>query len=460
MLDSLGEVLIQTQLLREEQWQQVRRPLAPDADLRGLLDRIEALPAWWAVGASTPALTNYQKKLIRKLHEKGQLPRLRRMLRRGDYLILQKLGEGGIGIVFKAWDFQERRLVAVKQIKRVSLETYRRFRREARIQKRLAHPCIVRYLQLARVRGDTLLIQEYVDGRTIAQEVKARGPIPWQEAGRWIVDVLCALEHAHRLKIIHRDLKPSNIMLYRQAESVRAKMLDLGLAKCLDPMAISQTTKDVATAGDALLGTLEYMAPEQWRGAEAIVPASDIYSLGCTLFFALTGGRPPFVADSLLAYCNAHTNTPPPRLTVSQSAVPETMDALVQQMLAKDPAKRGSPARLLQQFRNLLQLPSNDSPPRRARSRSLPSPPPPPTGSPAHTPTPQRPLALPRGEHVQPAAANESFLPFPPGSDVNVWGTRNFFRAFVVSRGLFRRILVLLLLGLAVVGLLWMWLRP
>ena len=119
------------------------------------------------------------------------MPRLQRVLRRGDFLILQKLGEGGLGIVYKAWDLREKRLVAVKQIKKVSINNYRRFRREARIQSRLAHPCIVRCLKLARVRGDTLLVQEYIDGLTISQEVK-RGHDPL--AGGGPLDSRCGAE--------------------------------------------------------------------------------------------------------------------------------------------------------------------------------------------------------------------------------------------------------------------------
>src|SRR5579883_191547 len=451
MIDSLGQLLIDIQLLREEQWKEVHRQLAPDADLPTVLDRVQALPAWWAAGASIPALTVYQRKWIKRLCEKDRLPRLEKALRRGDYLILEELGEGGMGIVYKAWDFQEKQLVAIKQIKRVSLDAYRRFRREARIQKRLSHPFVVRFLKLARVRGDTLLVQEYITGRTIDEEVKARGPIPWQEAARWTLDILDALEYAHRLKIIHRDLKPSNIMLDQHPSGVRAKLLDLGLAKCLDPTSMSQTTtKDAVTVGDALLGTFEYMAPEQWRGAEAIVPASDIYSLGCTLFFILSGGRPPFTADSLVAYCNAHTNTPPPRLTAAQPAIPDALDALVQQMLSKEPAQRGTPTRLIKQFRRLLRpfdpsLPPvgpKSSLPRSSRRNALPT----------HTPAPKRPLSLPR---LESPPGDERFMPFASGSEVNVSGFRTFLRAFFVSRGLFRRVFFLFLFVLAVLGILW-----
>jgi hypothetical protein len=116
MFDALGELLIEIQLLRGEQWQEVHGQLAPDATLSQLLDRLEKLSAWWAVDSPVPALTVYQRTCIKRLAAKGKLGRLKRMLRRGDYLILQELGEGGIGVVYKAWDLEERRLVAVKQI--------------------------------------------------------------------------------------------------------------------------------------------------------------------------------------------------------------------------------------------------------------------------------------------------------------------------------------------------------
>jgi serine/threonine-protein kinase len=304
-----------------------------------------------------------------------------------------------------------------------------------------------------------LLVQEYIDGRTITGEVKERGPIPWPEALRWTVDVLRALAYAHRLKIIHRDIKPSNIILYAKADGQGAKLLDLGLAKCLDPTAFTQLTmKDAVTVGDALLGTFEYMAPEQWRGAEEIVPASDIYSLGCTLYYALSGGRPPFLADSLIAFCNAHTNTPPPRLTTALPDLPESIDALVQQMLSKDPAQRGTPDRLIKQCLHLLRSSSAAPPARSAESASPPSVPSK-AATPAFTPAPKRPLDLPRVERGEPAPLDDRFPPFSSDSAGNIAGIRTFVRAFLVPGGLFRCSLVLILLALAVVGVLAIWLR-
>jgi serine/threonine-protein kinase len=214
-------------------------------------------------------------------------------------------------------------------------------------------------------------------------------------------------------------------------------------------------TKDAVTVGDALLGTFEYMAPEQWRGAEEIVPASDIYSLGCTLFYMLTGGRPPFTADSLVAYCHAHTHTPPPRLTPSQPTIPDALDALVQQMLSKEPAKRGTPSRLIKQFRKLLRPVDPSLPPAGPKS-SLPRP------SrrnplPTNTPAPKRPMSLPR---LDSPPEDAPFMPFAPASEVNVSGVRAFLRAFLVSRGLSRRVLLVILFVLAVLGVLWVYFRP
>jgi serine/threonine protein kinase len=433
--DALGQLLVEIQLLRAEQWRQISHGHESDADLSALLDRLQQLSAWWT-DAPTPALTPYQRKCIKRLSDADRAARLRKMLRWNNYLVLDELGEGGMGIVYKCWDLAEKRFVAIKRIKGSSVETHRRFRREARIQRHLHHPCIAQFLQLARFKRATLLILEYIEGRTLAAEVKARGPIPWQEAARWTLDILRA-----RLKIIHRDLKPSNISLPQQTMEASAKLLDMGLAKCLDPSALTQSTmQDALTAGNALLGTYEYMAPEQWRGAEDIVLASDIYSLGCTLFFTLSGGRPPFVADSLVSYCNAHTNTPPPRLATASPAMPDALDALLQQMLAKNPAKRGSAAQLLKRFESLLGATSGAHIP-------LPD-----KASEPKTPAAKRPAPRPSDT---PLPAEDRFTPFPSSSRVPLWGLRTFVRALFISRGGLALVVFLLLLGgLAALGLL------
>lgn len=490
--DSLGELLVELQVLRLEQWRQLRPELPADADLSVVLERLAKLPAWWSADGSTPALTDYQRKWIKRLYERNQTGRLKKALRWGDYLILSELGEGGMGVVFKGWDLPEGRPVAIKRIKGNSADTYRRFRREARIQKHLSHPRIAHFLKLTRFKGATLLVLEYIDGRTMNQEVKARGPIPWREAVRWILDILHALEYVHRLKIIHRDLKPSNIILHgsgqlavssgqlggagpsaRRSARTRdshelatsdggplsAKLLDLGLAKCLDPSALPQATiQDALTVGDAILGTFEYMAPEQWRGAEEIVPASDIYSLGCTLFFALTGGKPPFVANSLVAYCNAHTSLPPPRLSEVQPGLPSALDALVQQMLSKDPARRGTPAQLIKQFSNLLRQEPEEvvRPKRTSVDADTPRPfrpPMAPPRQPSDTAAPQRPMALPS------VAGDDRFSPFPSSTEVNVSGLRAVWRALLAPPWRLTRMLSAFLIFAIVIaaGLLLLW---
>jgi serine/threonine protein kinase len=217
------------------------------------------------------------------------------------------------------------------------------------------------------------------------------------------------------------------------------------------------TTKDVFTVGDAILGTFEYMAPEQWRGAEEIVPASDIYSLGCTLFFALTGGKPPFVANSLVAYCNAHTSSPPPRLSEKQPGSPEALDTLLQQMLSKDPAKRGSPTQLIKEFSNLLRQESEGALPRKRTTVD------------ADTPRPFRPRKRPprqQGDTAAPlrsmdlptAPADDRFSPFPTSSEVKASGPRAVWRALVASPRRVDLILFLLFLTITIAGgLLLLW---
>jgi serine/threonine protein kinase len=172
------------------------------------------------------------------------------------------------------------------------------------------------------------------------------------------------------------------------------------------------------------------------------------------LFFALTGGRPPFVANSLVAYCNAHTNTPPPRLPASQLHVPEALNDLLQQMLSKNPAKRRSPAELLKQFGSLLRMGSDArvipegasfdpvcSPPVRARR-----------SPPLHqTPEPKRQVKFPA---ILPVPTDDRFAPFAPSSIVKVSGPRAFWRAFLLSHGLFSRAFFLFLVVLVIVGVL------
>jgi len=210
----------------------------------------------------------------------------------GDYELLEELGRGGMGIVYRARQVSLNREVAVKMILRGQLASAadrERFKAEAEATARLDHPAIVPVFEVGRVDGRPYFSMKYIQGQTLAQRL-ADGPMPPRDAARILAKVAEAIELAHRRGVLHRDLKPSNILLDEQGQP---HVTDFGLAKQQsDPISL--------TRSGTVLGTPAYMAPEQAAGARGEVgPASDVYSLGCILYHMLTG-RPPFQAGSAL----------------------------------------------------------------------------------------------------------------------------------------------------------------
>ncbi len=208
----------------------------------------------------------------------------------GDYELLEEVGRGGMGVVFRARQISLDREVAVKMILRGRLasdEDLRRFLAEASATARLEHPNIVPIYDVGDFDGRPFFSMKYIEGETLAQRLRS-GPLPQREAAGWVATLARAIAFAHRHGILHRDLKPSNILL---ADDGTPMITDFGLAKQLG-------TKVDLTRSGMLVGTPAYMSPEQAGGRrESSGPASDVYSLGCVLYAALTG-RPPFVADS------------------------------------------------------------------------------------------------------------------------------------------------------------------
>src|SRR5262247_2773082 len=247
----------------------------------------------------------------------------------GRYSIERELGRGGMGIVFLARDVALDRLVAIKLLppQLANPAARDRFLREARTAAGLSHPNIVP-IHAVEQQGDCVFfVMGYVDGETLRERVARSGPLAPRLAMKLMQEVGWALAYAHRCGVIHRDIKPDNIMIERTSE--RALVTDFGIAV--------RGGKVGAGVADAA-GTARYMSPEQALG-EPVDERSDLYSLGATLFFALTG-RPPFEAANLPAIITKQVSQPAPRLETLRPEVPRRLADLVDRCLAKEPASR------------------------------------------------------------------------------------------------------------------------
>jgi serine/threonine-protein kinase len=362
-IDELGHLLVRREVITRQQWLDDRVGASRPEHFSAVLDGLAQMRAWWSLGGEfVPAINAFQRGRIEKeltapKDYRRALRRVGRALRVNHYLLLQEF-QGGMGIVFKAWSLLTKQFVAIKQVSQKTRDLAARLNREARILRRLNHRCIAGFHSFERARGIHLLVQEFVEGTTVSETVKKNGPLPWREAVWWTIDLLGALEYAHAQRVLHRDIKPSNLMLEPTRAGFMIRLLDLGLAK-------ETGTADDLTGTGVVIGTKEYMSPEHSQGPQDIVPASDIYSLGCTLFFMLAG-RPPFVfaSEAVSPYVHAHASKPPPRVTEFNPEVPAALAELVQRMLRKEPARRGSPAKLREQLQRVLEgLPLGAEPP-------------------------------------------------------------------------------------------------
>jgi tRNA A-37 threonylcarbamoyl transferase component Bud32 len=251
------------------------------------------------------------------------------------YRLIRQLGQGGMGVVYQAEHRIMERLVAVKVINRTLLDhpqAVERFNREVRAAARLDHPNIVKAYDAEQAGDLQLLAMEYVEGRSLADVLDRKGPLPVGHACHYVRQAALGLQHAHEKGMVHRDLKPHNLML--TARGV-VKVLDFGLAK----LASERRSRDGLTLDNAVMGTPGYMAPEQAQKTKTADIRADIYALGCTLFCLLTG-RQPFTGDDALQVIVAHIQDPPPPVEGLQPEVPAGLAALVARMLAKDPAER------------------------------------------------------------------------------------------------------------------------
>ena len=259
----------------------------------------------------------------------------------GNYKITAKLGEGGMGVVFRARHDGDGRTVALKVLRdelSADDEYKRRLAREARAAAEVDHPNLAPVLEAGEADGRVYLAVRYVDGRSLDERLRFDGPLDVADLVRLAADVGAGLDALHRQGIVHRDVKPANILLATDGTAV---LSDFGLAKGL--------AYTVLTKPGQILGTLNYLAPELLRKQPA-GPMSDLYSFGCVLFECLAG-KAPFAGRGLLRVGMAHLEELPGDPAAGRDDVPEAVSWTIRQALAKNPARRppgaGALARML-----------------------------------------------------------------------------------------------------------------
>jgi serine/threonine-protein kinase len=257
-------------------------------------------------------------------------------LRVGKFLLLDKLGEGGMGQVYRAKDTRMGRLVALKLMRKEKLakpDSVKRFYQEIQAASQLNHPNIVIAYDADQVGNLHYFSMELVDGIDLAQQVRQSGVLPVALACEYVRQAAVGLQHAHEKGLVHRDIKPANLLVANNAGTPQVKILDLGLAR------LQGKEETGLTRAGQVLGTPDYLAPEQAFDSRKADVRSDVYSLGCTLYFLLTG-QAPFLGETLTQVLLKHQMKEAIPLTRRRPDVSAGLAAVVQKMMAKAPDDR------------------------------------------------------------------------------------------------------------------------
>ncbi len=298
---------------------------APGAITATQEDPLLADPLATANEKTVPHAVRTMLEFLAPSDRPGSLGRL------GPYEILQHIGQGGMGVVFRALDERLSRIVAVKMLApalAASKPARMRFEREARAAAAVCHENVVTIHAVDEAAGHPYLVMQFVAGQSLQDKIQRKGALELKEILRIGMQVAAGLAAAHEQGLIHRDIKPSNLLLENSVE--RVKITDFGLARALDDASI--------TDSGVVLGTPHYMSPEQARG-EASDHRSDLYSLGSVLF-AMCTGQPPFRAESTVAVLRKVSDEPPRSIRELNPEIPEWLAATVARLMAKDPEAR------------------------------------------------------------------------------------------------------------------------
>jgi serine/threonine protein kinase len=315
-----------------------RSALLSKSDLREAMDRLAHVEKPRAIARALVGcglLTKFQAELLLAGRSKGFFL--------GPYKILDQLGQGGMGRVYKARHQSMMRTVALKVVVPQLVKTrkaHRLFLREVRAAAQLNHVNIVTAYDANEMDGRHYLAMEFVDGPNLEQLVRRHGPLPVGMACEIIRQVAEGLQHAHARGMIHRDIKPANLLLQtaKTTQSFLVKILDFGLARLNDP-GVQDTTGTIETQENVVMGTPDFLSPEQARDLHEADIRSDLYSLGCTFFFLLTG-KVPFPGGPTLSKLIRHASKEPLPISELRQGVPSEVVAIVKQLMAKDPAAR------------------------------------------------------------------------------------------------------------------------